>query len=400
MYRKPIIITGHPYAFPHYFKVFEYAENKSNFIFALPKLWAIKGGKVKFKLEPKPEFMTYGLRAVSYGGHSIRGLFKGWLPGLVFLLPYFKIKYKSKILYSCSEPNLLTTLCNGMLAKLCGMKYVFFTWQNVPPEVRMSGLKLKLSNVIARLNLWLADGIICGNQKAQQIIYQLQTTNHKLPTIVCPISGVDTEKFRPNIASNWREKLGIKQEEKLILFYGALDKRKGLNVLIDAFDKICKPTTVNYKLVLVGTGPMEKSLKLQVQSLKLQDKVKFLDWMPNDQLPALLNATDVFVYPSVPSGGWEEQFGYAMAEASAYGVPVVASRTGSIDEVVMDGQSGILVEPNNSEQLAMAITKLLSDENLCKQMGEFGREYIVKNFSHPVIASKIESFLLNFSHQC
>ena len=392
-----IIITGHPYGFRYYFRVFEYLENKNDVVFVLPKLWLAKSGKIKIKLEHKSGFTIYGLGAASYGGHGIGGLFKGWLPGLIFLLPYFKIKYKSKILYSCSEPNLLTTLCNGLMAKLCGTKYIFFTWQNVEPQKYMSGLKLKIYMALARLNLRLANGVICGNQKAQKIVNQLQTTNYKLPTIVCPLSGVDTDKFRPGVPSNWRDKLNVKPEEKLILFYGALDKRKGLNVLIDAFNLLnAKRFTLNASLVIVGTGPELEKLRLRVTGYGLQDQVKFLDWLPNDELPALLNVVDVFVYPSVPSGGWEEQFGYAIAEASACAVPVVVTRTGSVDEVVVDGKSGILVEPNNPDQLADALAKLLSDDNLRKQMGGGGREYVVKHFDHKVIADRIGTFLHSF----
>src|SRR3989344_1256710 len=380
---KPIVITGHPYAFPYYFKVFEYAENKDDLIFALPKLWLAKKGKVKIKLEQRPGLKIYGLHAVSYGGRGIAGLFKGWLPGMIFLLPYLKIKYKSKVLYSCSESYLLTTLCNGLAAKLCGMKYIFFTWQNVEPQKYMSGLKLKLYTALIRMNLSLADGVICGNKKAELIIKKL---NHNKATMICPISGVDIEKFRPNIQGDWREKLNIKPEEKLILFYGALDKRKGLNILIEAIKMLIFNFQFSiFKLVIVGTGPEEESLKLQVKSLKLEARVTFLDWLPNDQLPALLNAADVFVYPSVPSGGWEEQFGYAMAEASACGVPVVATKTGSIDEVVRDNESGILVEPDSQEQLAVALYKILADKELAERMGEHGRKYVFDNFSHRVV---------------
>ncbi len=392
-----IIVTGHPYAFPYYFKVFEYLENKDDFIFILPKLWLAKQGKVRIRLEPKQGFSIYGLKAMSYGGHLIAGLFKGWLPGMIFLLPHLKIKFGSRILYSCSELNPLTTLYNGLIAKILGLKLVLFTWQNIPPETRLRGFKLKLSNALVRLNLKLADGIICGNRKAAKIVEKFKIQNSKFKILVCPLSGVDIEKFRPGIRSNWREQLNIKPEEKLILFYGALDKRKGLDVLIDAFYFLnAKRYTLNAKLVIVGTGSEQENLKLQTTNYALQTKVIFLDWMPNDQLPALLNAADVFVYPSVPSGGWEEQFGYAMAEASACGVPVVATRSGSIDEVVVSGQSGILAESNNPEQLVEAFSRILSDNGLAKQMGEYGRRCAVENFSHQVIADKIAGFLFSF----
>ena len=390
-----IVITGYPYAYPYYFKVFEYAENKVDLVFILPKRWEAKKGKVKIDLKDKTGFKIYGLPAWSFGGKSLfGGLFKGWMPAMCLILPYIRLKYSPGVIYSCSEPNLLTTLFNGFWAKILGFKHVLFTWQNVPPKARMSGLKLKLSNFLVKINLAFSDGVICGNKKAQNIIVQV----FKFPiskTIVCPLSGVDVVKFKPGIVSDCKEKLGI-GDEKVILFYGALEKRKGIDVLLDAFVEICNLKIENCKLILVGTGPEGENLKLKVQSLKLKDKVVFLDWVDNSKLPDYLDASDVFVYPSVPFGGWEEQFGYAMAEASACCIPVVATKTGSINEVVLNGESGILVEPNNPSQLAEAINKIISNPELAKKMGKFGREYVVGNFSQPVIANKILSFLKRF----
>lgn len=149
----------------------------------------------------------------------------------------------------------------------------------------------------------------------------------------------------------------------------------------------------NIRLNIIGTGPEEDSLKKQQLANHLDENIIWKEWSSNDQLPSQLNKADIFVFPSRPIGGWEEQFGYAMAEASACGVPVVATNIGSIGEVVIDGKSGFLVEPNNPQQLAEAINKILSDQELAKRMGEFGREYVVKNFGHKIIAGKILNFL-------
>src|SRR3989344_8372396 len=134
-----IIITGYPYSFPYYFKVFKYVKNKEDLVFILPSFWQAKEGKIKIKLAKRPGLKIYGLKVVSWGGKSLfPALLKGWMPGLLLLLPYFRIKFRSRVLYSCSEPNLLTTLYNGLLAKFFGLKHIIFTWQNVKPEARMT----------------------------------------------------------------------------------------------------------------------------------------------------------------------------------------------------------------------------------------------------------------------
>lgn len=379
--KKHLIVTGFPYAFPYYWKVFEYVKNKEDFVFVLPQFWSAKEGKIKIKLEQKPGFTIYGARALSFGGKSLYGgLFKGWMPALAYFLPYLRFKYGSCVLYSCSEPNLLTTFYNGIFAKIFGYKHILFTWQNVGPEERMSGLKLKLSNMLVKLNLSLADGIVCGNKKAEEIIKKF---DKNIITMVCPISGVDIEKFKPS-----------NTKDNYILFYGALDIRKGVSVLIEAFGQLlnANPQLLT-RLLIIGTGSEQENLKLQISRLKLENKVIFKDWMKNDELPAVLSKALVFIYPSVPSGGWEEQFGYAMAEASACAVPVVATKTGSIDEVVLDGKTGFLVPPNNTEALSEAIQKILSQPELGQKLGQAGREYVADNFSHEAIALKIENLM-------
>ncbi len=382
-----IIITGHPYAFPYYFKVFEFLKNKDEYIFVLPDHWEAKNGKVKIDLKKRPGFEMLGSRVVSYGGRSmLAGLFKGWMPAMVLILARMRFKYGPGVLYSCSEPNLLTTLYNGLFTRLFGHKHVVFTWQNVYPEKRMSGLKLKLSNALVRSNLALADGVICGNSKAEEIV---RNFNPEIKTLVCPLSGVDVDKFNPNLHSS-----GTRTNEKTILFYGALEERKGVGILLDAVHRL---SDLDFKLIIIGAGPEEKKLKSKTESLKLGSKVIFKDWMKNDELPKVLNGASVFVYPSMPSGGWEEQFGYAMGEASASEVPVVATKTGSINEVVKDGETGILVKAGDAEELKNALLKLLTDDELRKKMGQAGREYIIRNFSHNVVAEKISIFLSSFN---
>ena len=314
------------------------------------------------------------------------------MPPTIWLFPYLRFHYRGRILYSCSEPNLLTTLFNGLLAKILGLKYVIFTWQNVIPEVRLHGWKLRVSNKLVWLNLRLATGVICGNTQAQQIVLQLAGEHaQELKTIVCPLSGVDTERFKPEIVTDWKNRLNLGTNEKLVLFYGALEVRKGLESLINAFKILVN--NLSAKLVIVGVGPSKEALIQLVGKLNITDQVIFYDWMKNEELPALLKAADVFVYPSISSGGWEEQFGYAMAEASACAVPVIATQTGSISEVVLAGESGILVEPNQPQLLAAALVQILTDQNLAKQFGAYGRKYIMENFSHAVVAAKLEGFL-------
>lgn len=384
--KSKIIVTGYPYAFPHYFRVFDYVSVEERYFFILPRTWK---SKTTFKLRRERGFTKYLVNAWSYGRQSfLGGPFKGLLPALFFLVPYLRFRYGCKVIYSCLEPNLLSTLFNSLIARFWGVKNILFTWQNVKPEEYLSGFKLKFFLVITRLNLSLASGVICGNDKAREIILSYRPG---LKTIVCPLSGVDVEQFKPDAAGDWRQRLNI-EGRKVFLFYGALDERKGLDYLLEAFNAA---SVGNAVLIIAGAGSLKDKLRKKAQTLNLEERVIFIDWLPNNELPKLLAAADVFVYPSVPHRGWEEQFGYAMAEAESAGLPVISTRSGSIDEIVVDGVTGFLVEPGNSRALAQAMEKIFS-ENIM-EMGEKARNHIVINFDHKVVAGKITQFLKSFA---
>ena len=386
--KMPILITGFPYAFPYYFRVFEYFKNKENLFFILPKYWQARHGKIKIRLEPKMNFNIFGARAISFGGRSLfwklGGLFKGFMPAVLYLIPFYKFKYGVKTVYHCSEPHLLTTFLIALVTKLAGMNYICFTWQNVAPGKRLRGLKLHLSLILTKVILHLSDGVICGNGKAQEIISSLS----RAKTIVAPIAGIDVDKFRPVPGR-------VQTGNLTILFYGALDYRKGIDILIRAFAEI-RGRFDACKLLIVGAGPEKDNLKKLAGSLDLGERIEFRDWVKNEELPEIIRGSSVFVYPSRPAGGWEEQFGYAIAEASACGLPVISTKSGSINEVIIDDKSGILVEPDNVGDLARALEELIANIGERTQMGGYGRKYIVENFSHQVIAGRIGNFLNGF----
>lgn len=394
---RPIVITGYPYAFPYYGRVFDFFSQPEDVILILPRRWEAKDGKVKTTLQERAGFLTIGLSALSFGGKSVlRGLYKGWMPLIAYHLLVARFRYHSRVLYSCSEPNLLTTLYNGVWAKLCGYRHILFTWQNVEPEQRIAGIKLWLSNLLVRCNYWFSDGVICGNTKAQDIAVQFTSRYDRTKTIVCPLSGVDTEQFKPGIPQTWKDTLGVRG--RMILFYGALDGRKGVATLIRGFRHYVRESSRHQDdvLVIVGSGPDKDHLVQLAYDEGVASSIVFRDWMDNRDLPGLLNAADVFVYPSVPFGGWEEQFGYAIIEASSAAVPVIATRTGSIHEVVRDGETGLLVPPHDETSLALALEKILDDDTVRMQMGQSGRTMVEKKFSHRVVADTTMQFLRTY----
>jgi glycosyltransferase involved in cell wall biosynthesis len=94
----------------------------------------------------------------------------------------------------------------------------------------------------------------------------------------------------------------------------------------------------------------------------------------------------------MPEKGWEEQFGFSMVEAQAAGLPVIATKIGSINEVVKDQETGLLIEPNSQVALEQAMERLINNKELRLAMGRSGRQYVIDNFSYQKIAKKMSEF--------
>jgi len=190
---------------------------------------------------------------------------------------------------------------------------------------------------------------------------------------------LDLKLFRPATYST--------RKKKEILYVGRLAAAKGVDYLLRALPPILN-SHPEAKLLIIGDGPEKKPLEQLTKSLKLSLNVTFLGKIPHDQLPAYYQKAQVVVVPSV----WKEQFGFAGIEALACNTPCVASNIGGIPEWLIDKQTGYLVKPRNSSQLAQKIIYLLDHPKLANNMGKNGRKLVEQKYSlslHWQILNKI-----------
>lgn len=180
--------------------------------------------------------------------------------------------------------------------------------------------------------------------------------------------GIDLNKFAiPQRPLNRAVRLGI--AKGFIAKYGIV-------YLLRAFQQVVNSGR-NVELILAGRGDQEDEYKQLAISLGLKEQTTFLGLLKHDKIPEFLAGIDIFVMPSISDG---ESFGVAALEASASGLPVVATRVGGVPEVVIDNKTGILVDRCDSDQLAVAIDKLIDDAGLRIRMGLAGREFVEKNY--------------------
>ncbi len=196
-------------------------------------------------------------------------------------------------------------------------------------------------------------------------------------------NGVDPEKFKPV-----SDKAAVKQQfglggKSAVLFVGSLILRKGLPFLVEAAKTVVKQKA-DAQFIIVGDGPLRNQLVSRLEAFGIADKFKFLNWLSEDELVAAYNCADVFVLPSIQEGQ-----GIVLLEAQASATPVVAFNVGGVNEAVVDGETGLLVNRDCSGELADAVMRLLADDALRAKMGSAGRTFVVQNFTWDVCAERM-----------
>jgi glycosyltransferase involved in cell wall biosynthesis len=234
----------------------------------------------------------------------------------------------------------------------------------INPELSLEGQSSLFENI--KPNLDKIDRIIAVSQSTKNDIMKYLDVHEDKITMI--YEGVD-EKYKPvEDCSKIKKKYGV---DKFILFVGTLEPRKNIPNLIKAFAKL---NSTEYKLVITGKkGWKYKSIFNTAESLKITDKTVFTGYVPEDDLPALYSAADLFVYPSLYEG-----FGIPPLEAMACGTPVITSNRSSLPEVA--GNAALLVDPEDTDELAEAMMKVIGDSCLRDVMTKRGFEQ-AKKFS-------------------
>ena len=208
--------------------------------------------------------------------------------------------------------------------------------------------------------------------------------------------GVDVDLFRCGNPTELRRQLTSAQF--LLLFVGRLIEKKGCHDLLRALSLLDPLVQRSTRLWIVGDGDQRSFLEKETKNLALQENVRFWGAISNRNLPDFYAAADVFVAPSIQavSGDTEGQ-GVVLLEAFAARVCVIATRTGGIDEVITDGITGLLVQPNSPPELAAAIEFLLSDPDLRARLAANAFKKVEASYSWNGVAAQFEAIYRKFA---
>ena len=199
-------------------------------------------------------------------------------------------------------------------------------------------------------------------------------------------NGVDIKKFKPRPnKTQLREQFGLEPDKKIVLFVGRLYHRKGLEPLLRSIYQVVKEfNKVTFAISGTGFKEKEESLKNLAKELNIENVVKFLGYVPDEKLPELYSASDIFVLPAI-----YENFPFAILEAQSTALPVISTNVGGIPEFLEDGKNGFVIEPGDEPVLTQKLLTLLQNPKLAKNMGNQGRKMIEEQLSWDIITNQV-----------
>ncbi len=280
----------------------------------------------------------------------------GPTPKQHFMLPRLVRELKAD-LYHHPQFDLPRGMRVPTVATVHDLTYVFH------PEFFATGNQLKRFYIKQSLKYTVrqADRIIAVSENTAKDLKQLYGFDHNRLRVIhngvtLPDSNQNKNGYRPTSFSG-----------DYILFVGTRRPHKNICGLIEALAILRRKKNCNLSLMVAGKpyGNFKEPEAL-AEKLGLKPYVHFLDFVPDDQLPALYHRAKAVVLPSFYEG-----FGFPVLEAMAYGKPVIASSVSSLPEVV--GDSGLLVDPHNAEDIAKKIEKVVTNNGLAEQLSQKAR---------------------------
>ncbi len=235
------------------------------------------------------------------------------------------------------------------------------------------------------LNIF-TDKIICCSKAVADFVIEKERVNSRKVIVI--YNGVDIDKFKSKSD-------GI-VEDKGVFTIGciaSLYPHKGHYSLLEAVKKVTQKTPQKVKLIIVGDGILRDDLENYAEKLGIKELVEFKGIISD--IASVMPMFNLIILPSSKREG----LGLSLIEAMASGLPVIGTNIGGISEVIDDGKSGLLIEPNDSESMAKAILLIINDKNKALAMGERGREIVKDKFSACFMVREIENLYIELFKQ-
>ena len=269
-----------------------------------------------------------------------------------------------------------------------GAKNVFFTWWNLPYQ-----LKFPISALEA-YNLRHTHGLVVGNQDGADI---LREHDCRAPYRVMPQLGVDDTLFRPQPQPELAAALDIPSDAFVVGYCGRFVQEKGLLTLCDALASL-RHLPQPWVWLLAGRGELRDAIQAKADRAGIGDRLRWATDIPHHQVPNYINLMHTLVLPSettdkfktLTAKGWKEQFGHVLIEAMACAVPVIGSDSGEISNVI--GDAGLVFPEGNAPALADHLRLLMENPTRRQELAKAGYHRAMSAYTNRALAKQLLEF--------
>ncbi|NEQ52040.1 MAG: glycosyltransferase family 4 protein [Leptolyngbya sp. SIO3F4] len=256
-------------------------------------------------------------------------------------------------------------------------------------------LRNPLLKVLFTWTLQRMDGIVCNSNFTADYLKQHfapQAPIHVINPTIRPekFDGIQ-ETLLTEQAADIRQAYGIPEQAIVLLSVGRLIPRKGFDTVIKLLPHLLE-ADIDAHYLICGKGKQQQELETLTSKLHLTHRVHFAGYVPDEKLASYYAACDVFTLLTYfnESAKSIEGFGIVYAEAGYFGKPVVACRIGGVTDIVKENKNGLLVNPNNLDEMIDAILRLCRDEKLRERLGKNGRSLAIRPLSYSFLYPQLE----------
>ena len=314
--------------------------------------------------------------------------------GLRFLLAQFTLSSAIVRLFSKVGGNLdivfffggVTSLIPMIVSKLLRRKVVLLLRGLPDREMQIARNPFhELVACLKRINLALSDEIIVGSAR---LISEWKLEKQRNKIVVAPYCDsalfADSNRFIPTKP--------LVERANTVGYIGRLRPEKGILNFIQAMPMLLR-TRNDIRALILGDGQLQDEVAQYLKQEKLDDRVTFVGWVANDDVPDYLNKLRLLVLPSYTEG-----LPNVVLEAMACGTPVLATPVGSIPEVIKDGENGFIMEDNSPECIARNVSRALSQANL-DEISRNARAFVEGQYSYEAAVERYRDILTSLKAQ-
>lgn len=329
----------------------------------------------------------YGIQRMPISRKFRRWTFAYYILSGLFLLVYLRRFKPDRLLVTHHPAHLCTTL---VLPLVSLRPFVTVHGREIEDDfINKVGPKACVLRFLMRQLLNRSSAVIAVSNSTCELLKKVGVPESKLRVIY---HGIRREPFLEKpYQTEAKKKLGL-DGSHVILTLGRVIEGKGLDVMVEIFPKVLERVP-NVKYIVVGGGPFLAPLRRLISEKGLEEHIFCYGPVPRNKAVTFYDGADLFVLLS--TRGKRESFGIVLIEAGARKLPSVASRVGGIPEVILDGETGYLVDPFDQNQVVERITDLLSKRQLSTRQGINARHRVEQLFTTEIMVRNTEMLLIN-----